>query len=373
MPGLQLVATGLVYRNPKPYLRSRHAFHPSLALLPGGGLLCAFDLGEAVESLDYHTCLARSSDAGRTWKWQGPLLQDRPARRASWLVRISRTSDGSLVGLGAHYYRDDPEEGIQNRRTLGLVPMDLFLTRSSDGGVTWSNPERMIPPVPGPCFEICHSILELPDGRWLAPVSTWRGWSGECPGGEKAVVMISGDRGRTWPAWGVSFDGSASGIIHWEQSVVPLGGQSLLAVAWAHDPRTGRNLPTPFAISQDSGLTFSQPQPTGLRGQTCKAMRLPDGRILCVYRRDDRPGLWAHLASLDGTRWIPQADLPLWGTGLHSSGMTGQAHSSEELADLKFGYPSLIQCPDGEIFVAFWCLEGWACNIRWLRLALGET
>ena len=64
----------------------------------------------------------------------------------------------------------------------------------------------------------------------------------------------------------------------------------VLAVAWKHDPQAGENLPTPYTISNDGGLTFSPPRPTGLRGQTCKLLRLRDGRILSVYRRDDHPG-----------------------------------------------------------------------------------
>jgi hypothetical protein len=33
---IEVVETGLVYRNPKPYLRAIHAWHPTLVLLDGG-------------------------------------------------------------------------------------------------------------------------------------------------------------------------------------------------------------------------------------------------------------------------------------------------------------------------------------------------
>ena len=39
---IELVETGLVYRNPKPLLRSVHAWHPTLALLDNGDILAAF-------------------------------------------------------------------------------------------------------------------------------------------------------------------------------------------------------------------------------------------------------------------------------------------------------------------------------------------
>jgi hypothetical protein len=365
---IECLATGLVYSNPKPYLRSRHAFHPSLVRLDDGELLCSFDIGEAVEAVNYRTYVSRSRDGGETWTLQGPLFAETMSRPTTSSVRIRRLADGSLVGFGARFYRDDPEEGLQNRATLGMVPMDVILLRSTDGGRSWSGPEVVTPPLVGPSFEVCHAIVELPDGRWLAPTATWRGWDGEAPSGIKAVALISHDRGRTWPEYGVTFDGGEAGIIHWEQSVVPLGGDRLLAVAWAHDPETGRNLPTPYTISHDGGRTFAPPRPTGLHGQTCKALRLDDGRILCVYRRDDRPGLWANLAHLDGEEWLNEAELPLWGTGLSTSGMTGEVGSADELSRLKFGYPSLLAMPGGEVLVAFWCTEECVTGIRWFRL-----
>ncbi len=367
---IECLSTGRVYRNPKTYLRSRQAFHPSLVRLEDGELVCTFDIGEAVESLDYRTYLSRSSDGGRTWNFQGPLFEDRVDRRTSSSVRVSRMSDGALVAFGGRSYRDDPEEGVTNKATLGYVPMDLILLRSSDGGRTWDSPEVIDPPLVGPAFEVCHSVVELPNGRWLAPTSTWRGWDGERPSGEKTVVLISEDRGRTWPRYGVCFDGSASGVIHWEVSVISPGGNRALAVAWAHDPQSGKNLPTPYALSEDGGLTFAPPGLTGLRGQTCKMLSLDDGRILCAYRRDDRPGLWANLSRLEGDAWVNEAELPLWGAHLGSSGMTGQAASAEELSSLKFGYPSMVRMLDREVLVVFWCLEDGTTNIRWLRLKI---
>lgn len=365
---IEKLEAGVLYRNPKTYLRSRQAFHPSLVRMEDGELICAFDIGEAVESLDYRTYLSRSADEGRTWGFQGPLFEERLDRRFSSSVRVSRVSGGELVGFGGRFYRDDPEEGVTNKATLGYVPMDLILLRSGDGGRSWRGPETILPPLAGPAFEICHSIVELPGGRWLAPTATWRGWNGERPSGEKTVVLISEDRGRTWARYGVCFDGGTSGTIHWEVSVISLGGARVLAVAWAHDPKGGRNLPTPYALSSDGGETFTSPRPTGLRGQTCKMLGLDDGRMLCAYRRDDRPGLWASLARLEGEDWTNEAEAPLWGTHLESSGMTGQATSAEELSSLKFGYPSAVRMRDGEVLMAFWCLEDGTTNIRWMRL-----
>ncbi len=357
--------TGLVYRNPRPHLYARHTWHPSLVRLASGELLAAFDIGQAVESLDYRTYLSRSSDEGRTWSAPERLFEDPVERRSTHSVRINCVRDGTLVGFGGRYYRDDPEEGLTNRENLGFVPMALILLRSEDDGRTWEGPRTIEPPLVGPAFEICHSVIELEDGRWLAPTATWKGWNGEAPNGMKAVALVSHDRGETWPAYMDVMDQYDRGIISWEQSVVQLPDGRLLAVAWAFNERTGRSEPTPFAVAEKGG-TFSAPRMTGLKGQTAKLVALPDGQVLCLYRRDDRPGLWVNLSRLEGEEWVNLEEAPVWQGA--ASGMVGEGTSSDELSGLKFGYPNLIRMPEGDVMAVFWCEEGGINNIRWVRV-----
>ncbi len=359
-------ATGLVYRNPKPHLRAIHAWHPTMVRLDDGTLVCAFDLGQAVESLDYRTHVARSTDGGATWSSPSPLFTETETRATTHSVRISRTRDGTLLGLGARFHRDvHPDEGLTNRENLGYVPIDLILLKSSDGGRSWGAPQIIQPPLIGPSFEICHAILELPDGRWLAPMGTWKGWNGEAPNGMKAVALVSRDQGGTWPEYLDVMDGWRENVIHFEQSMTRLPDGRLLAVAWAYHEPSGKSRPTPYAISQD-GKTFSPPRPTGFCGQTAKIICLPDGRILCLYRRDDQPGLWANLSRLEADEWVNLSETSLWQGA--RSGMTGQASGADELSGLKFGFPQMTVLPSGEVFAVFWCCEDCINNIRWLRL-----
>lgn len=361
----ECVDTGWVYRNPRPHIRAVHAWHPTVVRLENGELVCAFDLGQAVESLDYRTYVSRSSDGGANWSPPVPLITEQSARPATYTIRISRLSDGGLVGLGARFYRDDPDEGLTNRANLGLVPMDVILMRSSDGGRTWQGPRTLKPPLVGPGFEICHAILELPDGRWLAPMGTWKGWNGEAPNGMKAVAWVSHNRGETWPEYIDVMDGYAEGIIHFEQSLARLNDGRLLAVAWAYHEPSGKTRPTPYALSSD-GRTFSRPRTTGMRAQTAKILVLPDDRILCLYRRDDKAGLWGTLARIEGDQWSNLDETALW-LGA-PSGMSGRAGGADELSSLKFGFPQMIHLPSGEVFAVFWCCEDAVYNIRWMRI-----
>jgi hypothetical protein len=362
---IECVETGVVYRNPKPHLKSIHGWHPSLVRLDDGSLLAGFDLGEAIESLDYRTYTARSRDDGHTWDTPRPLFTDPVARRSIHTVRLGRVSDGTIVGFGGRFYRDNPQEGLTNRANLGYVPMDLIQLRSRDGGTTWDGPETIVPPLIGPGFEICHRIIELADGRWLAPTSTWRGWDGEAPNGMQAIALVSHDKGRSWPEWITIIDQYSEGVISWEQGVTQLADGRLLAVVWSFDEQMGRSRPNRFALSSD-GRNFTQPRENGLLGETAKLVTLSDGRVLCLYRRTDQPGLWATLVQIEGENWINQAQTPVW-QGL-ASGMKGQKAASDELGALKFGFPSMVQLPGGEVLAVFWCVEECLHIIRWARL-----
>lgn len=365
---MKCLASGIVYRNSKPYLRAIHTWHPSLARLDSGEFVATFDLGQGAESLDYCTYLSRSND-GETWTPPVRLFQDPVARRSTHTVRIGRVADGTLVGLGARLYRDDPEQGVVNRDNLGYTDMDLILLQSRDGGHTWDGPQTIEPPLVGPSFEICHPIRELSDGRWVAPTSTWKGWDGQAPNGMNAIALVSHDRGKTWPEYLRVMAAYDQGIIHWEQSMVELPDRRLLSVAWAVQESTGKTLPTPYAISAD-GRTFGPPQLTGLHAQTAKIICLGDGRIFCLYRRDDKPGLWANLSRIEGDRWVNLEELPVW-QGC-ASGMTGEAATGEELSALRFGFPAMVQLPDGDVMALFWCMEDCIQNIRWVRINTGS-
>jgi sialidase-1 len=362
---IQCAATGLVFSNPKPYLKAVHAWHPSIVRLSDSELLCAFDLGQAAESLDYRTYTASSLDGGLTWQPPVRLFHDPAARPSTHTVRISRLRDGTLVGLGARFYRDDPERGLTNRATLGFVPLDLILLRSNDAGKTWTGPEVLEPPLVGPAFEVCHAVVELADGRWLVPTQTWPNWEGRSPHGMKAIALVSPDKGQTWPEYVPTFNGDDRGVIHFEQSMVQLADGRLLAVAWAYDRETRKTLSTPYAVSED-GRSFAEAKLTGLSGQTAKLLALDDGRFLCVYRRDDKPGLWAQLARLEGDQWINLEELLLW---QGDSAARATTNTSDALSSLKFGFPSLVRLNSDEAMVVFWCEENGVHNIRWFQVS----
>lgn len=365
---IHIESTGLIYRNPQPNLRAVNAWHPTVTLLKNGEILAAYDLGQGCESMDYSTHLSRSQDGGATWEPPRKFVEDCATRRANTLARIRAVSDGTIVAFGAYMYRDDPDRGFVNPDNLGYTPMDLILAKSHDGGNTWEKPSIIQTPLVGPSWEICHTIVELSDGRWLAPASTWKGWNGEAPNGMKAIAFVSHDQGKSWPEYMTVMDDYANGNCSFEQSVVQLPDGRLLALLWSLNEASGTTNPTPYTISQD-GRTFGPGRLTGFHAQTTKIVSLGDDRVLCLYRRHDQPGLWATVARIAGDDWINLDSAPLWQGA--ESGMSGTTTPGAELRELRFGFPNMVLLPDGAVFVAFWCQEDCINNIRWMRLRVG--
>ena len=207
--------------------------------------------------------------------------------------------------------------------------------------------------------------MELRDGRWLLPLSTWMGWKGEAPNGMFALALVSHDQGP-------DVADLHPGVRPLGRGRHPLGAvagraagrraaRGRLVLNW----KTGAVEPTPFALATD-GEQFTVRGLAGWRGQTSKLTVLPDGRIFAAYRRQDQPGLWGTVSRLEGDQLINLDTGPLWQGA--ESGMTGGADTGSELIALKFGYPQAVVEPDGSLLLAFWCEEDCIVNIRWLRI-----
>jgi len=365
MGAINILDSGLIYRNPVPHLRSVHAYFPSLAAISEKEIVCSMVVGAAFESMDCHLELSRSLDGGATWEHEGPMLAPEQGCPDFESCRITRMSDGQLVAFTVFFDRPGPEDGLSNPKTLGLAHTNLSLFRSNDNGRTWNGPEPLAPPLIGPEFEICCRIIELLNGDWLLPLSTWRAWDGSDPTGMKALAFVSHDKGKTWPEYLTVMDGAAEKIIYWEQKIIQLTDKRLLSMAWVYDEKNDRHLPNAYAISAD-GKTFSQPRSTGINGQTPAIIELDDGRILSVYRRVDQPGLWAGIVTVENDQWQTHESLRLWGTEPQNK----QNSMVEQFHLLRFGAPCMVRLAGGEILLAFWCYEDNVSNIRWFRISV---
>jgi len=181
------------------------------------------------------------------------------------------------------------------------------------------------------------------------------------------VAFVSHDQGKTWPEYVDVMRDPEQHVIYWETKIVELPDGRLLCVAWAYDDAAKKDRPNQYVLSHDGGRTWTPPTSTGLQGQTPTPFALPDGRILLVYRRMDKAGLWANLSHFEGDRWVNDAAEPLWGAEAVGLTRTSQ-NMAQNFNVLRFGAPCIVQLQDGTIFTAFWCYEDCVCGIRWFKL-----
>lgn len=116
---IEVRATGLVHRNPRPELRSFHAWHPSIVRFDDGELVCVFDGASADQALDYRAYVTCSADGGATWSTPERVLADWGDRPTTHLVRASRVSDEPDGGVFLTFWCE--EDCITNVRWLRIA------------------------------------------------------------------------------------------------------------------------------------------------------------------------------------------------------------------------------------------------------------
>jgi predicted neuraminidase len=205
-----------------------------------------------------------------------------------------------------------------------------YVKRSTDGGLTWSAPERLYNGLFGP---VKNKPVLLSDGSILSPTST------EFPGHRGRMWRVqferSVDGGKSWQVIGPINEGFAIHAI--QPSILFHPGGRLQALG-----RTGQG--KIFEVwSEDEGRTWGPLTLTSLPNPNCgtDALTLRDGRHLLIYnhtttRPDGKNGPRSPLnvaVSPDGRRW--HAALVL------------------ENQPGEFSYPAVIQTRDGHVHVTY--------------------
>lgn len=368
MATLDILETGLVYRGCESHGHLRNAYFPSVVQTSAGDLVAAMDIGATMSSQDTRSYTSRSNDGGRTWSPPQLILEPDPsAGPVHMTCRMSAAPDDCLIGLIALTDHPHPDVPTTNPENGGTTDVQLVLLTSNDHGETWSAPHPLKPPLDWNHYEICHAVFPLASDRWLLPIATRLNWQGECPYGHKAMVLVSEDAGRTWPKLTDVFNLWDRNIISWEQKQTLLSDGRILAMCWAFNDQTKTDHTNHYTLSHDGGASYARPLESPLVGQTCTPIGLQDNHVLCLYRRLDRRGLWAHLAHMEENTWQPVTDTLVWG-GQVAALPTGMDSRMENLGRLRFGYPTVIRLTDGNLFLVFWGIEDELSVIRWYKL-----
>ena len=314
---------------------------PTLAQRSNGELILLYSGGR-----EDHVCpfgrleLMRSSDEGKTWSPPTVVFETGIDDRESGLMETAR---GTLIantftsvdflGLLAEAEQIAPgtpgawaPERLKRWQAVRKQLTDdqrqaapgMWMIRSTDGGVNWSEPYKS--PVSSP-----HGPIQLADGRLLHAGK-------EVVGTGRTGVCESTDDGQTWQ-WLAEIPqrpGDNSHIDYHELHMVEAGEGRLLAHIRNHN--ANNYYETLQTESSDGGKSWTLPHTIGVWGLPSHLLRLKDGRLLMSYGYRRMPfGNQARVSNDSGHTWSDALTI------------------SDDGAGGDLGYPSTVQLSDGSL------------------------
>ena len=333
-----------------------------------GQVVCVFVASSGMGCNDFKPMLTRSGDGGATWTDAQPLW---PHLADDWsiLAPVSRGHDGDLLVFGSRCRIDEPGESFWNDQTQGLKENELIWSRSVDEGATWLEPQVIPMPTPG-AAEAPNPMCATRHGRYLACYSPYGTFDPTLRVDRSVFVLVySDDRGATWRhsemmRFGAPDSGTAMG------AVAPLADGRALGAGWHLHLHDEQDFPTPYALSDDDGVTWGPHRSTGITGQSVSLTALPDGGVLMPYnqRRHGQPGVWLALARPTEADFGLETDQIVWPAP--AATQTGTSGDHSQWTDFAFGSPAVTLLDDDKLLVTFWADLPTARGVRYLRLKM---
>lgn len=357
---MQLVEAVTLYANPDPLLVSRQGVFPGLARLANGDILAIFSIGQAFDAADMRAHVSRSTDNGRSWS-APVLLHDtvlEPMESESY--KPLQLSDGTVLATGYVFVRPSMLAPIVADDGT-LLPLHNKISRSEDGGQTWTRPERFI--VDGVGLELSGPCIQRASGEILgvAPPFTLS------PSEQEGWIISSTDGGRSWQKKSVFFASDAGNVAPWESRLIDFGGDRVGVLFWAHDLAAGRNLNNHFALSEDGGQTFTALE-TGIAAQASGGIALSQDEVLTIHAHRESPvGLNVYRLRLVNGQLDRVDTLALFKD--ERLGQEGDI-AFDPFVNLRFGQPSLLALGESEYLGCCWMVEAGQHIIKTFRIRL---
>lgn len=270
------------------------ATFPDVCVLPSGRILVSWRGGPQKGPINIgengYYCI--SDDGGKTWTQPkapfGTLKIDGGEGRARGfqLLALGGNKVFGVMSLVEEIGEDLP---YFNEETEAIKNTQLYTFFSSDGGETFSEPQRieMKHKYKGLSCVLTSPAMLLKDGRIMVNFEVYKTYYDKGPFSHHAACIFSSDGGKTW---GTEVTISEAGDIYpWDHRAGELEEGHLVDYVWTFDRRINDYLNIHMTESLDGGYTWSELMDVGLPGQAGNPVQLPDGRVALPYF--DRTGI----------------------------------------------------------------------------------
>ena len=330
-PALPTSAAEMTNNNPDVVVVSsddRNTYFPTVEKLQNGDLVVVYYDSPGHISQTGRISMVRSSDNGETWS-EPQVILDTPIDDRD--PNIMQTDDGTLL---LSYFAYD--WGQNPAKVIGT-----YVTRSEDGGTTWSEPVKVGTMLDGPSVPgwaaTSDKILELDNGDLLIPLY------GTVPGdsAERVTVVRSTDGGESWKKENevaIAYDPD----IHFQEPALAKLGNGHLMIMM----RTARTDGSAYVSeSYDNGYTWTEPTKTDMMAQASDMLVLKQGgpKGMIFHTWGDVSGEYSSGRPVVGTIKFYNKDWSFHEPALIYSGGCGDE-----------SYPSSVQLDDGRLFTVYY-------------------
>jgi sialidase-1 len=226
-----------------------HTYRIPSLIVSADGTLLAFAEGRkkgTSDTGDIDLLLRRSTDGGATWGETQVVVDDGPNTAGNPCPVVDPAS-GAIVLLMTRNLGEDSEDEIMSGS--GKRSREVWITRSTDGGATWSKPDDITASTKAPDWTWYAtgpgSGIRLRSGRLLIPCDHALADTRA----RRSHVILSDDGGWTWRIGGVLGEKTN------ECQAVELEDGSVLLNMRSYHGKNRRAV----ARSEDGGVTWSEP------------------------------------------------------------------------------------------------------------------
>ncbi len=335
----------------------------SIVTLADGRLMLGFNQERGPVHADSgQSCVMFSNDSGDSWG-EPMAVQPWTEHTGNWDCAFAQIGNGDLLMhsrlcsfMAPTALKDHSDQTIgppPGRRERLKRQTGYGLSRSTDGGTTWSD---FIPVNTAPMADSgtghyivggsgAGHIIELPDGGLLMPLhgSITREWPNKLGETIRCLTLRSDDGGNNWEYWATVGYDAAHILDFFEPAMTRLASGRLICLMRTQ-ARPGRVDHLWSVYSDDDGASWSRPERTPIWGFPADALQLADGRVLAVYGYRRAPWGVRGALSADGTTWRAEDTFTIREGGAAPPHVPQYWH---------IGYPSACQLRDGRVVAAY--------------------